>query len=499
MPVSRWRAAPASDSTTAEGGSGASAPTASSTWAWAALAASATPEPRHQRQRLGLGVRRQLAAEQGAQLGRPRRRRPGQRAQRRAGCRRPPPCRGRRACPAPRRWRRRRARRRPSGTPCRSGARTSPSASIVGPGQVADDAADAAGGGEQRRRLAVDRAPGSRPRCGRRRYARLELAHLALAQPADRGGQQPGHLGAQRRGELRRPGQQEVAGQDRPQVAPAGVHALDGAPGGGLVDDVVVVERADVDELDRHAAGHGVVEPPCRPRRTAVAAARRGHGEQRALALAAGPDQVRRHLGERRVVGVAPRRQEPLLDPLAGRAPCQARRAGGWGRPSGQLRSHSGREAPGGRPPDACPVTRRSTTAWSAGRSRVHSPPRIPRLVGGRSLVRTVHRPGPPCGGARPRGSSAPQPQLHRHRAHPAGPDPRGRGGRRQGARVPRHLPRGRASAGRGDHRPGRLVAVRPHPLHAPGQEGPRAVAARGAPARPQLHRHRAHPARPHP
>ena len=30
-------------------------------------------------------------------------------------------------------------------------------------------------------------------------------------------------------------------------------------------------------------------------------------------------------------------------------------------------------------------------------------------------------------------------------------------------------------------------------------QEGPRAVAARGAAARPQLHRHRAHPARPHP
>ena len=39
----------------------------------------------------------------------------------------------------------------------------------------------------------------------------------------------------------------------------------------------------------------------------------------------------------------------------------------------------------------------------------------------------------------------------------------------------------------------------RPHPLHPPRQEGPRAVAARGAAARPQLHRHRAHPARPHP
>jgi ATP-dependent Clp protease ATP-binding subunit ClpA len=39
----------------------------------------------------------------------------------------------------------------------------------------------------------------------------------------------------------------------------------------------------------------------------------------------------------------------------------------------------------------------------------------------------------------------------------------------------------------------------RPHPLHAAGQEGAGALAARGAPARPQLHRHRAHPARAHP
>ena len=59
--------------------------------------------------------------------------------------------------------------------------------------------------------------------------------------------------------------------------------------------------------------------------------------------------------------------------------------------------------------------------------------------------------------------------------------------------------PGGRPHPGRGDHRPGRLVAQRPHPLHAPRQEGPRAVAPRGAAARPQLHRHRAHPPRPHP
>ncbi len=86
-----------------------------------------------------------------------------------------------------------------------------------------------------------------------------QLDDLALAQPADRGGEQPGDLGAERRGDLRRLGQQEVAGEDGLEVAPAGVDALDGAPGDRLVDDVVVVERAEVDELDRHAAPHRVV------------------------------------------------------------------------------------------------------------------------------------------------------------------------------------------------------------------------------------------------
>ena len=54
-------------------------------------------------------------------------------------------------------------------------------------------------------------------------------------------------------------------------------------------------------------------------------------------------------------------------------------------------------------------------------------------------------------------------------------------------------------AAGRGDHRPGAGRADRTHPVHAASQEGPGAVAARGAAARSQLHRHRAHPARPDP
>ena len=63
----------------------------------------------------------------------------------------------------------------------------------------------------------------------------------------------------------------------------------------------------------------------------------------------------------------------------------------------------------------------------------------------------------------------------------------------------PRHLAGGRARPGRGDHRPGPAGAERAHPVHAARQEGARAVPARGAAARPQLHRHRAHPARPDP
>ena len=56
-------------------------------------------------------------------------------------------------------------------------------------------------------------------------------------------------------GDLRGPGQQEVAGQDGLEVAPAGVDAVDGAADDGLVHDVVVVERAEVHQLDRHRAG----------------------------------------------------------------------------------------------------------------------------------------------------------------------------------------------------------------------------------------------------
>ena len=82
----------------------------------------------------------------------------------------------------------------------------------------------------------------------------LQLAHLPLAQAPDRGGQQRCHLGSQRGRQLRGLGQQEVARQDRLQVAPAVIHGLDAAPGLCVVHDVVVVQRAQVHQLHRHAA-----------------------------------------------------------------------------------------------------------------------------------------------------------------------------------------------------------------------------------------------------
>ena len=159
-------------------------------------------------------------------------------------------------------------------------------------------------------------------------------------------------------------------------------------------------------------------------------------------------------------------------------------------------RVRSGHRSPGVDPPTR-PRPPSDPLGLSPPRTRVDSG--APRR--GRSCphVRTVHRPRTSrCRPGPGRGPDA-QPQLHRHRAHPARADPRGRRRRRQGARVPRHLPRRRAPAGRGDHRPGPAGAERAHPVHPAGQEGARALPARGAAARPQLHRHRAHPARPDP
>ena len=92
-------------------------------------------------------------------------------------------------------------------------------------------------------------------------------------------------------------GQQVVAGDDGHQVPETAVDALDVAPDGRLVDDVVVVQRGQVDELDRDPA-HQVVLGG-----VAAAAGGRGQGEQGPQPLAAGGDQVGRDLVEEAVAG----------------------------------------------------------------------------------------------------------------------------------------------------------------------------------------------------
>ena len=111
--------------------------------------------------------------------------------------------------------------------------------------------------------------------------------------------------------------------------------------------------------------------------------------------------------------------------------------------------------------------------------------------------VRAIHRASPPGGRPRPGGGPDAQAQLHRHRAHPARPAPRGGGPGSSRAGEPRHHRRARPRAGRAHRRLGRGGHLRPDPVHAARQEGAGAGAARGAEPRPQLHRHRAHPARP--
>ena len=156
----------------------------------------------------------------------------------------------------------------------------------------------------------------------------------------------------------------------------------------------------------------------------------------------------------------------------AARSPARRRRrehAGVRRRTSGYaLSAVRGREAlprsPRARAARLLVAARASTASTGHVARRRHRPA---AWQGAMRHVRAVHRPRPSGGRPGPRRGPDAQPQLHRHRAHPARPHPRGRGRRRQGAGEPRHLAGGRARPGRGDHRPGPAGAVRPHPVHA--------------------------------
>ena len=162
--------------------------------------------------------------------------------------------------------------------------------------------------------------------------------------------------------------------------------------------------------------------------------------------------------------------------------------------------------APGEREPPNVPVSTRVLipgTAEEVDSPGASRPPRRLELRGtGQrqrrlTVVRAIHRAGPAGGRPRAGRSADAQAQLHRHRAHPARPAARGGGPGRPRPRVARHHGRARPRPGRPHRRLRRGGHLRPDPVHAARQEGARAGAARGALARPQLHRHRAHPARP--
>jgi hypothetical protein len=115
-----------------------------------------------------------------------------------------------------------------------------------------------------------------------------ELQHLTPTQLSDRRSEQPGNVGTQRRRERRRAREQEVARDDRHDVGPARVHARYAAARVGLVDDVVVVQRAEVDEFARCGSrDHLGVDPV--GTRCRIGRAQR---QRRARALAARVDEM---------------------------------------------------------------------------------------------------------------------------------------------------------------------------------------------------------------
>ena len=118
---------------------------------------------------------------------------------------------------------------------------------------------------------------------------------MALAELGDRGGEQAGDFGAKVGCQFRCPTQQIVARQDGSQVAPLGIDALDAAAGGGVVHDVVVVQRTDVHEFHGTAATDHVDRGW---RSGGIEDGGRRHREAGAHPLAARLDQMAGNLGE---------------------------------------------------------------------------------------------------------------------------------------------------------------------------------------------------------
>ena len=84
----------------------------------------------------------------------------------------------------------------------------------------------------------------------------LQLQYLTLTEGGVGSGDQLHGFGPEGRRDLGGTRQQEVAGQDRHRVRPVLVHRHRAAPGVCLVDYVVVVEGAEVDQFDCYAGLH---------------------------------------------------------------------------------------------------------------------------------------------------------------------------------------------------------------------------------------------------
>ena len=189
-------------------------------------------------------------------------------------------------------------------------------------GHVADHPADAAGGGHQRRGLALDRRV-VRLLAAVRVEQVLQLEHLTAAELTDRvDASRPATSAPSDAASDGRLGEEEVAGEDRDDVRPARVDARHAAPGLGLVDHVVVVERPEVDELHRARAGDRAVG-----RRAARAVGRvgRAQGER-------GPEPL---AARRRAGGPAtsPRNRSSARTASARRASTRSRSPGRGARP----------------------------------------------------------------------------------------------------------------------------------------------------------------------
>ncbi len=165
-------------------------------------------------------------------------------------------------------------------------------------------------GAEQRRGLALDRGRVVLLRAGHVEEV-LQLEDLASAQLPDRRREQRRHRRAERRGQRRRPRQEIVAGEDGDDVGPPRVHRRDPAARLGLVDHVVVVQRPEMDQLDRHRAGHGVLRRgTIRPHRRV----RRAEGQGGTNPLPPRLHQVRRDVTQE-PVGVPHRGGQRVLHP----------------------------------------------------------------------------------------------------------------------------------------------------------------------------------------